>query len=152
MKFNYKVKQLLFLCSALVLLNSCATFHQQEGAKLAQAISPINTDKNINHKFILIGDGGNANDSVSDPNFRFLKQRISQADKNSTVLFLGDNIYPKGLPDSLNPHRKQALEILNKQLDLVKDFKGNTVFLAGNHDWYSGLEGLIDQKIYVISA
>lgn len=152
MKFNYKVKQLLFLCSALVLLNSCATFHQQEGAKLAQAISPINTDKNINHKFILIGDGGNANDSVSDPNFRFLKQRISQADKNSTVLFLGDNIYPKGLPDSLNPHRKQALEILNKQLDLVKDFKGNTVFLAGNHDWYSGLEGLIDQKNYVISA
>ncbi|WP_177765745.1 metallophosphoesterase [Flavobacterium sp. I3-2] len=149
MKFNYKVYHLLFFSSALILLNSCATFHQQQGSKLSETISPIDTMKSINHKFILIGDGGNANDSISEPNFKFLKQRISNSDKNTTVLFLGDNIYPKGLPDSLNPARKTAEEILNKQLDLVEDFEGKTIFLAGNHDWYSKLEGLIEQKNYV---
>ena len=32
------------------------------------------------------------------------------------------------------------------QTDAVKDFKGETVFLPGNHDWYSGLKGLKRQE------
>ena len=33
---------------------------------------------------------------------------------------------------------------------IVKDFKGNTIFIPGNHDWYSnGLKGLKRQEKYV---
>ncbi|RRJ90127.1 metallophosphoesterase [Paenimyroides tangerinum] len=152
MKFNTKVYQLPILCFGLFLLNSCATFHEQKGKDMTNSISDEIENKKLNHKFILIGDGGNANDTISEPNFKFLKERISNSNENTTVLFLGDNIYPKGLPDSLNVNRNEAIEILNKQLDLVKDFKGQTFFLAGNHDWYSGLDGLIEQKNYVASA
>ena len=149
MKFNNKVYQLPFFCFIIIALNSCATFHSQKGKDVNEVISSEIVDKKLDHKFILVGDGGNANTPEAEDNFNFIRENIVNSDENTTVLFLGDNIYPKGLPDSLNPARKTAEEILNKQLDLVKDFKGSTYFIAGNHDWYSKLDGLIDQKEYV---
>ena len=34
----------------------------------------------------------------------------------------------------------------------MKNFKGNTVFIPGNHDWYSGLKGLKKQEKFIEDA
>lgn len=149
MKFNIKVSKLALLCFSITLLNSCATYQPQMGQNIKEAVATSETGMKINHKFILIGDAGNADEPRGERNLEFVRTQIQSSDKNTTVLFLGDNIYPRGLPDSLNIHRKEAENKINKQLDLVSGFKGNTVFIAGNHDWYSGLDGLIDQKNYI---
>lgn len=35
------------------------------------------------------------------------------------------------------------------QMNLTKGFKGKTIFIPGNHDWYSGVEGLKEQEKFV---
>src|SRR5690606_5975586 len=66
------------------------------------------------------------------------------------VVFLGDNIYPSGLPDVDENGRENAENSLNAQIKSVKDFKGKTVFIPGNHDWYAnGLEGLKREENYI---
>ena len=53
--------------------------------------------KNVVHTLFLVGDGGEP--YVRDnPIANVLATRISSAPEKSTVLFLGDNIYPAGLP------------------------------------------------------
>ena len=79
-----------------------------------------------------------------------MNKKLKNASKQSTVLFLGDNIYPKGLPKKEDETRAFAEHQLNVQTDAVKDFKGEAIFIPGNHDWYSdGLKGLKRQEKYV---
>lgn len=51
------------------------------------------------------------------------------------VLFLGDIIYPKGLPDSTDPGRAEAERRLNAQLDVLRSTGARGLFIPGNHDW-----------------
>ena len=44
-----------------------------------------------------------------------------------------------------------ALEKITAQLAISKDFKGKTIFIPGNHDWYSGIDGLKRQEKIVNS-
>jgi len=50
----------------------------------------------------LVGDAGQLQHGVN-PQLDLLKQ-LNLLDKNSTVLFLGDNVYETGLPDSQSRH------------------------------------------------
>lgn len=50
------------------------------------------------------------------------------------------------MPPKDSPDRKTAEEKLNIQLELSKNFKGKTIFIPGNHDWYNGVEGLKEQE------
>jgi len=53
-----------------------------------------------------------------------LSQKLALANKNSTLLFLGDNIYPKGMPSDKEPEAKALAETkLNTQLALTKTSK-----------------------------
>ncbi len=46
--------------------------------------------------------------------------------------------------------REFAEHQLNIQTEAVKNFKGKTIFIPGNHDWYSnGLKGLKRQENYI---
>ncbi len=82
------------------------------------------------HSVYLIGDAGK--DEVPGRVLQMLKQELDSV-KTGTVIFLGDNIYPKGLTDENAKNRMLA------QLVSVKDFKGNVVVVPGNHDWKQGL-------------
>jgi hypothetical protein len=97
-----------------------------------------------------VGDAGNAAMDSSTIVLKSLEERLGKASTNATVLFLGDNVYPKGLPKKGNESRPLAEHRLNTQITSVKDFKGNTIFVPGNHDWYSdGVKGLKRQQEYV---
>ncbi|MCF6133374.1 metallophosphoesterase [Flavobacterium wongokense] len=137
----YKLTSVIFL---FALLQSCATHKIQYNKNSNKSITQIDTGNiNEDHTFYLIGDAGNAGDSVTNATLSNLRQRLEKADSNSTLIFLGDNIYPVGMPaDPKNPEYESAVKKINRQLEVAKKFKGRTIFIPGNHDWYSGIEGL----------
>lgn len=102
----------------------------------------IDYDKNeIDKTVFLLGDAGNS-DSLT-PIFLALKNELAQ-NPSSTLIFLGDNIYPYGLiPKNeigqnlkLIQERKEAEKHIDSQLKIVENHKKeNVVFVAGNHDW-----------------
>jgi predicted phosphodiesterase len=132
----------------LVLLQSCATSHSQFGNKTGNPVADnaVDTSK-IAHTFFLIGDAGSADQENAENVLQSLHKKLVQHNKQSTLIFLGDNIYPKGMPpknDKIN--YEIALNTLENQLKISKDFKGKTIFIPGNHDWYNGIEGLERQE------
>ena len=130
----------------IFLLNACATYNTQIKDRNYKAHIP---DKEIDHTFYLIGDAGNSAIGTSSIALQSFKKELSRAKENSTAIFLGDNIYEKGLPKKGHENRTYAEHQLNVQTDVVKDFKGKTIFIPGNHDWYSGLSGLKRQEKYI---
>ena len=54
------------------------------------------------------------------------------------------------MPNKKHEQRDFAEHQLNIQTESAKNFKGNTIFIPGNHDWYSdGLKGLKRQENYI---
>lgn len=137
---------LLFL-----MLQSCATHHAQFGKNIKNPITENATDTSkIAHTFFLVGDAGNANEDKAQQTLGLLVNQLKIADKNATLLFLGDNIYPKGLPNTDHPNERIIAEKkLTNQLKLSENFEGKTIFIPGNHDWYSGIKGLDRQAKFV---
>ncbi|GAA3617075.1 metallophosphoesterase [Flavivirga amylovorans] len=131
----------------LFIFSACATYKPQYKNSETTNSFP---NKEIKHSFYLIGDAGNSPLGMSSKGLQSFKKELSKASKNSTALFLGDNIYPKGLPKKEDEGRAFAEHQLNIQTEAVKDFKGQTVFIPGNHDWYNnGLKGLKRQEKYI---
>ena len=139
------LKHILY-ATIIFLLNACATYTTQIKNKNFSTQFP---DKEIDHTFYLIGDAGNSAIGTSSIALQSFKKELSIAKENSTAIFLGDNIYEKGLPKKSHENRAYAEHQLNVQTDVVKDFKGKTIFIPGNHDWYSGLSGLKRQEKYI---
>lgn len=91
--------------------------------------------------FFLIGDAG-APDPAGDPVLRSLEADLAAAPSTSMAVFLGDNIYPRGLPPAGAPDRQEAERRISVQIDAVVDAGARAVFIPGNHDWnFSGDDG-----------
>ena len=134
---------LLLLC-----FSACATFKAQYEEK--KSVNSYPKDKEIKHSFYLIGDAGKSPIGEKTAALEMLEKDLKLASKNSTAIFLGDNIYPAGLPKKSSEDRAYAAHQLDAQTSIVKDFKGQAIFIPGNHDWYSdGLEGLKRQEKYI---
>lgn len=89
---------------------------------------------------ILIGDAGAPKPS-GEPVLDALDRVLAGRSDTAVVLFLGDNVYPRGLPDSADPAFPEAARRLRAQVALSREVP--TVFVPGNHDWHkSGPEGL----------
>lgn len=84
----------------------------------------------------LIGDAGEP--KSPDPNLELLKEKIKTASREDFLIFLGDNIYPKGLPGKEDPNREEMENKLIPQLEIMKAFPGTAYIIPGNHDWAQG--------------
>lgn len=126
----------LLVIASFFLLASC------QQSKLYRSKSNISlsvpTQKPV-YSVFLIGDAGKA--SANEPTLQTLQKELQNSGKQSAVLFLGDNIYPAGLPDSLHPSYQEAVTYLNRQLQTVKNYEGTVLFIAGNHDWNMSRQG-----------
>ncbi len=144
-------------CYKLSILLSCLLFVQCATHEVQFKEPTANWDSNndegtseIEHTFYLIGDGGKADTETIENHFSELKKDLSESDKNATLLFLGDNIYEKGMPKKNNPDRQKAEAILDAQIDLASNFDGKTIFIPGNHDYYNnGVDGLEREAKYI---
>ncbi|MEM1119978.1 MAG: metallophosphoesterase, partial [Bacteroidota bacterium] len=135
----------------LFILTSCANYKLNIAKDIEN--EPITAENgDIVHTMYLIGDSGNAKakkDSL--PALVVLERHLLAAGENSSVVFLGDNIYPNGLaPKREKEEHKKDLIRLDAQLDILKNYKGKPYFIAGNHDWAKwGLDGVQRQEKYV---
>src|SRR5687768_158811 len=102
-------------------------------------LSPVlaQPENNIEHTLYLIGDAGEP--YVKNSNLgKLLREYVASSGSNTTVLFLGDNVYPKGMPAVGERRREESVEILQTQVEWVKGLEANTIFIPGNHDWLKG--------------
>ncbi|MFZ9004846.1 MAG: metallophosphoesterase family protein, partial [Robiginitalea sp.] len=134
----------------LLLAGSCATYAPKyENPATARDVP--DTPK-VSHTFYLIGDAGLSPPDSMNNVLLHLRDRLEKASEKSTVVFLGDNIYPSGMPGpKKSPEAyREAKNNLDAQLKTLERYKGQPVFIPGNHDWYSnGLKGLKRQEKYV---
>jgi hypothetical protein len=82
------------------------------------------------HRLILIGDGGQP--LRDDPTLAALGRWGDARPRHTTVLFLGDNVYPAGLQAD---DRARGEGILLQQ---VRATSARKIFVPGNHDWGFG--------------
>jgi hypothetical protein len=92
-----------------------------------------------------VGDAGEI--ELDSPTLAVLGQVVGNAPDRSLAVFLGDNIYPRGLPTATEPgvdlERQAAEQILREQVAATERAGIEAVFVPGNHDWdHSGRRGL----------
>lgn len=148
-----KFYRLLFTCSLLFIFNACANYKLNYHKAQAdwQKDQPVG-DQKMTHRIYLLGDAGGAPLEDSLVLFEHLKQKLAGETKNSSIIFLGDNVYPHGLAPKSHKDRKESEYRLDAQLNLLEGYKGNPFFVPGNHDWDRGLKHLRKQQKYVNKA
>lgn len=99
----------------------------------APAADPAPPLPAVETRLYLIGDAGAP--APNDPVLKALSGQLEADPARSLVVFLGDNIYPAGLPPEGAPGRREAARRLNAQIDAVRDAGAQGVFVPGNHDW-----------------
>jgi hypothetical protein len=144
------MKKHYFLLFLLVLAMGCATYETKYAEPFSANENP--QEKEVEHTFYLIGDAGKSPMGDLNPTLKAFKKVLDQANTNSTAIFLGDNIYPAGLPDKKDSTIAylEAKNHLDAQLSTLEHYKGQKLFIPGNHDWYTdGLKGLKREEKYV---
>ncbi|MBI4503841.1 MAG: metallophosphoesterase [Gemmatimonadetes bacterium] len=107
------------------------------GPQVQSRPAPRPSPQEITSTVLLIGDAGEpAQDS--EPVLQAAAREIAEAGERATVVFLGDNIYPGGMPDSTAGDLAEAERRINAQIDLVRWSGAHGIFVPGNHDWDNG--------------
>jgi hypothetical protein len=91
-------------------------------------------------RIILVGDAGelmNGHHPVCD----WLKAHVDWNDSRNVLVYLGDNIYPNGMPANGSRMVDKARAILDYQVSVVRGKKARAFFVPGNHDWKQGKPG-----------
>lgn len=123
--------------TALTVLSGCARRVQ------VKDIEPQEIETTV----FLIGDTGAPDPRIYPPVMDSLRRQASEAPGKSIVVFLGDNVYPSGVPVDSALIWPDARRRLQDQIDMIPPgAKG--VFIPGNHDWASaGPYGLYSVRL-----
>lgn len=167
-KSSYEILLMLFIA---VLMASCGASrpYVDQDYKEWETKKP-NDSASVKYSVFLIGDAGQPSENRMEPTFKLLQSMLYtsidtvtgpdgqpqvryESDPNGTVVFMGDNIYYKGLPEEDHNDRAEMERRLKAQLDVVKPYKGNKFMIPGNHDWdeqgHKGLERILRQEKFV---
>jgi hypothetical protein len=134
----------------ILLITGCATYKTKYANK--KDATDISLENKVSHTFYLIGDAGLSPIGGMNPALIAFKDRLDNANENSTAIFLGDNIYPAGLPDPRDSTIAflEAKSHLDAQIKTLENYQGKPIFIPGNHDWYTeGLIGLEREEKYI---
>lgn len=96
--------------------------------------------EDYSYSVFLIGDAGDASLDPLSGSLRVLRDKMDESRSQGAVVFLGDNLYPHGLPPEDHPRYEELESRLLAQVEIVRDFDGPVHFVAGNHDWASSGE------------
>ena len=86
----------------------------------------------------LFGDTGNPH-CAKAVNSHFYTNLLKH-ETESAVLFLGDNVYPNGIPYKSGEKKKIAQAKLKVHLNELVDYSHRAYFLAGNHDYHKAFK------------
>ncbi|MGI8951805.1 MAG: BamA/TamA family outer membrane protein [Chitinophagaceae bacterium] len=105
----------------------------------------------IQARIVLIGDAGSLKNG-RHPVVDAVRNTI-KFDSLTTILFLGDNLYPLGLPDDSYPNYIKQKSILDSQIVIAKNTPTKVYFIPGNHDWQhekpGGYAAIVREQKYV---
>ncbi len=129
--------------------SACATYTNRYKSGVEQGEFP--QGKEISRTFYLLGDAGNAPiDGTTEGILLFKKILNDAVDENSFAIFLGDNIYPVGMPPEGTEDRALSEHRIDVQVESFKNYPGTPIIIPGNHDWYNdGLNGLKREQDYI---
>lgn len=134
-----------------LLLFSCGT--PQPFYKSGESSKPDSLkNREIDYQIFLIGDTGDPVLYGQDPVLQTLQSQLQQASDSSSIVFLGDNIYPDGMnPDTTIEAEREDQSILSRTMSVLDYYSGNAFFVPGNHDWRYGARGVQAQERYIES-
>jgi hypothetical protein len=99
------------------------------------APAPVAPKDSIELAVFLIGDAG----SKAYDGEPVLRELALQSDSlrpvRQFVVFLGDNVYPRGVPPVNNPGRDDAERRLAAQVLAIRKGSAQGLLIPGNHDW-----------------
>lgn len=87
----------------------------------------------LHYRLLLLGDGGEP--KPGEPVLETLGEWGKKDPAKTSVVFLGDNMYPEGMTER---RKHEAAERLAPQLSVVKTAGVHGLFIPGNHDWAGG--------------
>ncbi|WP_124980538.1 metallophosphoesterase [Nonlabens xiamenensis] len=145
-------KNNILLLLFVLFIAGCASFKPQYKESIEQKDFP--DQEKILKTFYLIGDVGKSPMGGKSDGLLALESYLqNQSTEKDHLIFLGDNIYPNGMPKKDSDYRPIAENHLNAQIEVAKIFNGTTVFIPGNHDWYDeGLDNVEREKEYIEKA
>lgn len=121
---------------SLLLLAGCSRVIR-EPEPPAPAVAPDDIETTV----FLIGDAGEPHGD-EEPVLLALEREVTEAPAARLIVYLGDNIYPMGLPDTGATGRDGAEKQLLAQIGVGYRTQTRTIFVPGNHDWeYMGPGG-----------
>jgi hypothetical protein len=138
------------LVATLAGLAACARPHP-----IPAPVPRLSADR-IAIRIYLIGDAGDPR-SGGEPVLEALGSDLAQGKGDPVVVFLGDNIYPKGMPP-LGPvsARVEAERRIQAQIETVRAAGARSYFVLGNHDWArhgsDGWNAALRQERYIDSV
>ena len=107
----------------------------------------------VGYRVLLIGDtGANVDLEKTDrpitiPLFTAVKRFAELIPAQTAIVFLGDIIYSRGMPDATEPPLKSdkncigracAEKRISVQIEILRASKARGIFVPGNHDWDQG--------------
>jgi hypothetical protein len=127
---------------ALIIAGPCGAARGQQGAtgQGAHGSAGQPVPDPVVKRIFLVGDAGELKDG-HHPVCDWLKAHIDWDDTSNVLVYLGDNIYPRGMPAEGSPDLDKAREILDYQVSVVEGKKARAFFIPGNHDWERGRPG-----------
>ena len=110
-----------------------------------------NTADSVEQRIVLIGDAG----SLHNGRHYVVNavQKNIKLDSNTTIVYLGDNLYYTGLPDDAVPGYDVRRAVLDSQVTIAKGTAAKVYFMPGNHDWNregpGGWEAIVREGQYI---
>ena len=146
------VLQLTFFSTLLFFLHACSTskaphYNSKNKNWETRQIDPA---ESVDHTVYLIGETGSS--KTPSAALQLLQKQALQESTKSSIVFLGNQVYPDGVPDSEEAGYQEAVASLTRQFSPFKNYNGNLFVLPGNKDWHEhhegedGLEGVKRQE------
>ena len=127
---------IVLLCCLLVLIGcSHKTTYYSRTVPEAQKGDVKELPAAIKYRILLIGDAGDPR--TGEPVLKTLGEWAAKLPKKTSIVFLGDNMYPNGL---IEDNRGEVYCRLGPQLGAVIENQVCGLFIPGNHDWDKGGE------------
>lgn len=120
------------------------------GGRPGEPVPPAPPLADVETSLYLIGDAG-APDPAGEPVLRAVAADIGASTAGQRMLlFLGDNVYPRGFPEADDPDRPEAERRLSTLISVARETRTPAIFIPGNHDWNYGAGGEVDRILRAI--
>lgn len=97
--------------------------------------APVVPKDSLEIAIFLLGDAGGPKYEAEPVLQELALQSDSLRSVRQFVIFLGDNVYPRGIPRLGHPDREDAVKRVAAQIEAIRKQGAQGILIPGNHDW-----------------